>query len=131
MGLFCTNRSNTSPSMAASLMAKVKKAYRTQYRHTLTPLVHRPTVAYPIVNTVRNEHAIGPTGKIMIEGTKGLRTAHATGPKQLAQMLFRFGVNRKIGIPSSFIFRDECSNPLELRIAIRRVTAGEVFRNLA
>src|SRR5713101_8051978 len=38
MGLFCTNRSNTSPSMAASLMAKVKKAYRTQYRHTLTPL---------------------------------------------------------------------------------------------
>src|SRR6266436_216613 len=43
MGLFCTNRSNTSPSMAASLMAKVKKAYRTQYRHTLTPLVHRLT----------------------------------------------------------------------------------------
>src|SRR5467141_859287 len=38
MGLFCTNRSNTSPSMGASLMAKVKKAYRTQYRHTLTPL---------------------------------------------------------------------------------------------
>src|SRR5262245_45486628 len=39
MGLFCTNRSNTSPSMEASLMAKLKKAYRTQYRHTLTPLV--------------------------------------------------------------------------------------------
>src|SRR5712671_4322423 len=40
MGLFCTNRSNTSPSMAASLMTKLKKAYRTQDRHTLTPLVH-------------------------------------------------------------------------------------------
>src|SRR5712664_2300211 len=38
MGLFCTNRSNTSPSMAASLMTKLKKAYRTQDRHTLTPL---------------------------------------------------------------------------------------------
>src|SRR6267378_4149860 len=40
MGLFCTNRSNTSPSMAASLMTKLKKAYRTQDRHTLTPLVY-------------------------------------------------------------------------------------------
>src|SRR5262252_5362776 len=89
-----------------------------------------PTVAYPIVNTVRNQHAIGPAGTIMIEGTKGLRTAHATGPKQLAQMRFRFGVNRKRGIPRSFIFRAECSNPLELRIAIRRVTAGEVLRHL-
>src|SRR6267378_1800935 len=39
MGLFCTNRSNTSPSMAASLMTKLKKAYRTQDCHTLTPLV--------------------------------------------------------------------------------------------
>src|SRR6267143_2917061 len=45
MGLFCTNRSNTSPSMAASLMTKLKKAYRTQDRHTLTPLVFRPTVS--------------------------------------------------------------------------------------
>src|SRR6267143_1343506 len=43
MGLFCTNRSNTSPSMAASLMTKLKKAYRTQDRHTLTPLVQVPT----------------------------------------------------------------------------------------
>src|SRR5438105_13675429 len=37
--LFSTNRSNTSPSIAASLMAKLKKAYRTQYRPTFTPLV--------------------------------------------------------------------------------------------
>src|SRR3977135_3507552 len=43
MGLFCTNRSNTSPSMAASLMTKLKKAYRIQDRHTLTPLVSMPT----------------------------------------------------------------------------------------
>src|SRR6266853_5415927 len=42
MGLFCTNRSNTSPSMAASLMTKLKKAYRTQDRHTLTPLTSQP-----------------------------------------------------------------------------------------
>src|SRR3977135_3400785 len=40
MGLFCTNRSNTSPSMAASLMTKLKKAYRIQDRHTLTPLAY-------------------------------------------------------------------------------------------
>src|SRR6266436_8817583 len=42
MGLFSTNRSNTSPSIAASLMAKLKKAYRTQYRPTFTPLVQYP-----------------------------------------------------------------------------------------
>jgi len=28
--------------MAASLMTKLKKAYRTQDRHTLTPLAHAP-----------------------------------------------------------------------------------------
>src|ERR1700704_2832256 len=43
MGLFCTNRSNTSPSMAASLMTKLKKAYRIQDRHTLTPLAQELT----------------------------------------------------------------------------------------
>jgi hypothetical protein len=43
MGLLSTNRSNTLPSMGASLMAKkLKKAYRTQYRHTFTPLALQP-----------------------------------------------------------------------------------------
>src|SRR5215813_15521898 len=90
-----------------------------------------PTVAHPIVNTVWNEHAVGPAGKIMIEGVKRLRAAHATGPKELAQMLFRFGVDRKIGIASCFVLSDQMGDPLEWRIAVRGVTTGEVFGNLA
>src|SRR5215831_14608324 len=38
MGLFSTNLSNTSPSIGGSLLAKLKKPYRTQNRPTLTPL---------------------------------------------------------------------------------------------
>ena len=90
-----------------------------------------PTVAHPIVHTVWNEHAVGPAGKIMIAGVKRLRAAHSTGPKELAQMLFRVGVNRKIGIASCFVLSDQTGDPLELRITVWGVTTGEVFGNLA
>src|SRR5688572_31394812 len=90
-----------------------------------------PSVAHSIVNAVRNQHAVSPTGKVMIEGMKGMCAAHTTGPKQLAQMLFRFGVNGEIGIASGFIRCDEFGDPLKLRVAIRRVPASEVFGNLA
>src|SRR5262245_49311708 len=93
--------------------------------------VDMPTVAHPIVTTVRNEHAIGPTGKSMIAGVQRLRAAHATGPKELAQMRFRFGINRKIGMASGFVLSDQMGDPLEWRIAVRGVTTGEVFGNLA
>ena len=73
-----------------------------------------PPVAHPIVNTVRNQHAVSPTGKVMIEGVEGVRAAHATGPKQLAQMLFRFGVNREIGIAGGLVLGDEVADPFKL-----------------
>src|SRR3989442_12475003 len=92
--------------------------------------VHMPTVAHPIVNAVRNQHAVGPAGKIMIEGVKRLRAADSTGPKKFAEMLFRFGVNRKRGIAGFFVFRDQIVDPLKLRIAVWRVTTSEVFPNL-
>src|SRR6266446_6653502 len=89
--------------------------------------VDMPPVAHPIVNTVRNQHAVGPAGKIMIEGVKRLCATHATGPKQLPQMFFGFGVNRKIGIAGGLVLRDQAGDALELRITVRGVTAGEVF----
>ena len=55
--------------------------------------VNMPAVADPIVNAVRNQHPLGPAGKIMIERVKRLATAAAPGPKQLAEVLFRFRVN--------------------------------------
>ena len=64
----------------------------------------------------------------MIEGVKGVRAAHPTGPKQLAQMLFRFGVNREIGIAGGLVLGDEFADPFKLCIAIRRVPASaELF----
>jgi hypothetical protein len=62
---------------------------------------------------------------------KGVRAAHPTGPKQLAQMLFRFGVNREIRIAGGLVLGDEFADPFKLCIAIRRVPASEVFGNLA
>ena len=56
--------------------------------------VNMPAVADPIVNAVRNQHPLGPAGKIMIERVKRLATAAAPGPKQLAEVLFRFRVFR-------------------------------------
>ena len=41
--------------------------------------VDLPTVADSIVNTVRNQHAVGPTGTIMLEGAKRLAAADAPG----------------------------------------------------
>jgi len=52
---------------------------------------------------MRNQHAVGPTGNIMIEGAKRLRAAHSTGPKKLPQMLLRFGVNRKKGMAGCLV----------------------------
>jgi hypothetical protein len=77
------------------------------------------TVAHPIVNAGRNHHAGGPAGQIMIKGLKRMRAAHSTGPKQLAQMLFRFGVYRTIGIAGGLILSDQAGDPLELRITVR------------
>jgi hypothetical protein len=42
IGLFATNLSNTLPSMGASLLAKLKKPYPTQYRPTFKPLGLEP-----------------------------------------------------------------------------------------
>lgn len=49
----------------------------------LKATVGRATVAHPIINTGRNQRAVGLAGEIVIASTKCLRTAHATGPKQL------------------------------------------------
>jgi hypothetical protein len=67
----------------------------------------------------------------MIAGVKRLRAAHSTGPKELAQRLFRFGVNRKRGLASGFVLSEQTGDPLERRIAVWGVTTGEVFGNLA
>src|SRR6266446_3549867 len=71
MGLFCTNRSNTSPSMAASLMTKLKKAYRTQDRHTLTPLVVGPKHHGPLYD-VSSMALKGPVRRRQVSKTQGL-----------------------------------------------------------
>src|SRR2546422_2957611 len=95
-----TALSNTVPIPAKAVTRKLARVMRQAE-------VHMPAVAHPIVKAVRNQHAVSPAGEIMIEGVKRLRAADSTGPKQLAEMLFRFSVNRKIGIAGFFV-RGRC-----------------------
>src|SRR5438552_18917349 len=73
---------NTIPIPAEAVTGKLARIMRQAE-------VNMPPVTHPIVNPVRNQHAVGPAGKIMIEGMKRLCAAHAPGPKQLAQVFFR------------------------------------------
>src|SRR5262249_29862967 len=93
--------------------------------------VDRPTVAHPIVNARRNEHAVSPTGKSMIEGAKRLRAAPSTGPKTRPKTLLGFGVNRKRGMAGFLVCSDQTGDPPAMCITVRRVTASEVLRHLA
>jgi hypothetical protein len=76
--------------MEASLMAKLKKAYRTQYRHTLTPLVPDPTegsidanaLPQPLVvpDDRNHDHSPCPRGGHLASRPKsGQRTWHDLG----------------------------------------------------
>src|SRR5207245_1072136 len=85
MGLFCTNRSNTSPSMAASLMTKLKKAYRTQDRHTLTPLVQELAADALIIDEPAGREAAKRQGVRVIGTLRVLYDAAAAGLCGLAQ----------------------------------------------
>jgi len=56
-----------------------------------------------IINSVRNQHALGPRRKVVIEGYGGLRAPAAALAKQSAQELFRLRIHGKDRVASRFI----------------------------
>ena len=99
-------------------------------RITRQTKIYVPAVANQIVDAVRNQHAFGPRRKVVIKRTKRSVTTHPTRAEQLAQMLFRLGINgehrRSLGLERV----DQGGNVAELSIAIFRSTTCEDFANL-
>ena len=55
--------------------------------------VDMAAVANQIKDAMRNDHTIGPTGKIMVEGFERLAASDAAFAKQLSEKLLRFGIH--------------------------------------
>ena len=53
------------------------------------------TIANAVVDPMRDDHAVGPTGKVMIECVEGPVGANPTGPEQVAQMLLALESTKK------------------------------------
>lgn len=81
-------------------------------------------IAKRIKDAVRNDHAIGPTGEVMVERLEGSAATNSALTKQLPLELFGFGVDRKTGISGLFILLDKLGDILELGIAIGRFASG-------
>ncbi|MEZ6132668.1 MAG: hypothetical protein R3C59_28715 [Planctomycetaceae bacterium] len=73
-----------------------------------------------IVNAVGNQHAIGPTGEVVIK----LRTGAAVGtpfPIQHAQTPLGLGVDGKPGISFRFVLLDQVGDVIKLSFPIGRL----------
>ena len=92
--------------------------------------VNVPSIASPVVDAVRDDHAVCPTGKVMIERLERLATADSSGSKEFSHSVLRFGVHRKTRIASRLIGLDQLGDPQELRVTVRRSTTRQDFMNL-
>ena len=89
-----------------------------------------PTVSDRIVDAVRNDHAVSPTGKVVIECLERLIAANSASTVKLAQMFFGLGVHGKVRVAQNFVFVDQRCNSLKLGIAVGMRTASQVFAYL-
>jgi hypothetical protein len=88
------------------------------------------TVACQIVNAMRDERAVCPTGKVMIERLERLARADSSSSKEFSHSLLRFGVHRKARIASRLIGLDQFGDPQKLRVTIlRRPSSAELFQS--
>ena len=84
-----------------------------------------------VEDTVRNDDAIRPGRKVMVERLEGLVAANSPLAVQLSEMLFRLGVHRKPRISSRFILVDQLCNSEELGISVRMLATSKVLADLA
>lgn len=91
------------------------------------PDVDVSAIANSVVDSMRDDHAVRPTGKIMIKRPEGRAGTDSPGPEQPAQVFFGLGVHGKTRIPSEFILVDQLRNLHELCIAVRRGAPGQDF----
>ena len=83
------------------------------------PDVEVAAVAGNVVNAVRDDHAGGPTGEVVVEGLKCPLRPHAALAKELAEMLLGLGIDGEYGVSRSGVLGFQFGDSLELRVSIR------------
>src|SRR4029453_3810277 len=84
-----------------------------------------------VVDTMRNDHAPGQAGKIMIKRFEGLLAVYLAIPIERSQVFFLLGINAQDRVASREKLLNEMGQMAKLRIAMRRVAAGQHLEHLA
>src|SRR5207245_5076364 len=100
-------------------------------RVTAEPEMHPALLSGKIVEPMRNDHAMGQAGKIVIKRLEGLLAVDLAIPIERSQVCFLFGIHAQDRVASCETLLDEMGQMAKLRIAMRGVTSGEHLQHLA
>ena len=84
-----------------------------------------------VVDTMRNNHTTGQTGEIMIKRFERLLAVYLAIAIERSQELFLLGIDAQDRVASLEKLLDEMGQMAKLRIAMRRVAAGQHLSDLA
>src|SRR2546428_875496 len=84
-----------------------------------------------VVDTMRNNHPTGQTGKIMIKRFERLLAVYLAIAIERSQELFLLGIDAQDRVASLEKLLDEMAHMAELGVAMRRVAAGQHLGDLA
>ena len=84
-----------------------------------------------VVDTMRNDHAPGQAGNIMIKRFEGLLAVYLAIPIERSQVVFLLGINAQDRVARREKLLNEMGQMAKLRITMRRVAAGQHLEHLA
>src|SRR6266702_7991383 len=84
-----------------------------------------------IIDTMRNDHATGEAGEIMIKGLECLLAVDLAMTVERAQQFLLLGLDAQNRVPRREKLLDEMAQMAKLRVALRRVTTRQDFGDLA
>src|SRR5712692_10165563 len=84
-----------------------------------------------IIDTMRNDHATGEAGEIMIKGLECLLAVDLAMTVERAQQFLLLGIDAQNRVPRREKLLDEMAQMAKLRVALRRVTTRQDFGDLA
>ena len=84
-----------------------------------------------IIDTMRNDHATGEAGAIMIKGLECLLAVDLAITVERAQKFLLLGIDAQNRVPRREKLLDEMAQRAKLRVALRRVTTRQDFGDLA
>jgi len=84
-----------------------------------------------VVDTMRNDHAPGQAGNIMIKRFEGLLAVYLAIPIERSQVVFLLGINAQDRVARREKLLHEMGQMAKLRITMRRVAAGQHLEHVA